>query len=372
MKQTITDPSATRDPSTSLKNLVKYLIQAGLWICIALIGFEIGLLYFRNPNSEVSYDQDWGVHHAGGSTVVWRTEGNGIIHLVADGEEATPYQGGANIVVFGDSHTEAYQVNDNQNFVSLAEARLRDNGILVDLHNLGYSGGSLADYVYWAPHAESKYDPAFVVIQISTQDFSGSGGREGYTLSDQGNYFRENVDGTLEIAHQILPNNYNRFHDIIQRKSVLLSYAYERLNLYRQNFSNVHQAQNITGEMQPLPSNESALDQKLMNYRAQLTALHTAYQGQRVVMLVLPFYPTISEDQVILEDKEYTLLLEQAKQFSDWEVVDPLPAFQALWLKDHKLTRGFNNTVLGSGHLNVDGHALVGKLLADKIVEALR
>jgi hypothetical protein len=369
MKHDKSIPKVTSINLSARKNRIRYLIQAACWIVIVLIGFEIGLRYFVSGlTPEISFDPVWGKLPVEGSVIMERTEGDGITHFLANGEAATPYQGGANIPVLGDSNTRALQVNDNQSYVSVAETMLRGKGIMVDLHNLGASGGTLADYTYWAPFVQSKYQPSIVVIQISVGDFWGTGSG-GYVMSNQGNYFIKNADGTLKVIHKSMLENYSLFRSI-RSEFAFLGYGSDRLSLFLQIYKN-GQASDTTDETQPSSSNYG-LDQKLADYRAQLNTLHTAFQGQRVIILGLPYYPLISGDQVVLEDNDYSLLLDQARRFGDWQVIDPLPAFQALWLQDHKLPRGFTNTVPGTGHMNVDGHALVGQLLADKIEEMLR
>jgi len=51
--------------------------------------------------------------------------------------------------------------------------------------------------------------------------------------------------------------------------------------------------------------------------------------------------------------------------------VDPLPEFQKVTVEG-TLPRGFPNTALGIGHLNSNGHAVVGQLLAEQIEAILR
>src|SRR5512143_2260774 len=85
------------------------------------------------------------------STAIWGIEGYGTTHYLSNGEIATPDQTGTPVVILGDSFTEALQVNDKEKYVSVAETILHQRGIQADLHNLGASGRSLADYVYIAP-----------------------------------------------------------------------------------------------------------------------------------------------------------------------------------------------------------------------------
>jgi lysophospholipase L1-like esterase len=358
--------------SFTRKNRIKYLFQTVFWIIVVLVGFEIFLRYFVSGLTPMSsFDPDLGPRPVAGSVIMFQKEGNGIIHYLADGEIATPYQGGVNITVFGDSQTSAFQVNDNQNYVSVAETKLRGKNLMVDLHNLGYPAGTLADYTYWASLTQSKFHSSIVVIQISTNDFFGSGGSEGYILSAVGNYFTKNTDGSLTLVHTPVLDKYAQFKPIIS-KSALLGYGVDRLRLFREIITIDSNDLKTANKMQPVSSAALPSDHQLANYRAQLTALHTAYQGQKVIIVVLPSSPSIADGQMVLDNSDYALLLKQVKQFDDWYVVDPLQAFQSLWIENHKLPRGFTNSEPGTGHLNVDGHAIVGQLLAEKIEEVVK
>jgi hypothetical protein len=53
-------------------------------------------------------------------------------------------------------------------------------------------------------------------------------------------------------------------------------------------------------------------------------------------------------------------------------LVDPTDAMLAEYRRTRQPLQGFQNTVLGTGHLNARGHAVVGRLLADAIRETAR
>jgi hypothetical protein len=80
--------------------------------------------------------------------------------------------------------------------VSVAETALRRRGRLFDLRNLGFSGGTIADYVRLGPSIMSRYHPAVLVIQLSSADF----GPETFDPSHV-NHFARETDGSLRLAH---------------------------------------------------------------------------------------------------------------------------------------------------------------------------
>ena len=78
-----------------------------------------------------------------GTIVRWGKEGFGTTRYSGDGEIATPFDEGMEVPVLGDSHTEAWQVDDRDKYVSIAETLLWQRHLRVNLRNLGLGGLSL-------------------------------------------------------------------------------------------------------------------------------------------------------------------------------------------------------------------------------------
>ena len=62
-------------------------------------------------------------------------------------------------------------MDDAAKFISVAETELRRRGQLLDLHNVGFSGGTIAAYVGLGSAVMSRYRPVAVVMQLSSEDF---------------------------------------------------------------------------------------------------------------------------------------------------------------------------------------------------------
>lgn len=146
------------------------LTVAGLVVTFCLLE---GLVRFcvLGPGTLFAADPDIGKVPMRGTHVLWGTEGYGRTAYSGNGEIATPFTGGPSVVVIGDSHTEALQVDDAAKFISVAETELRRRGQLLDLHNVGFSGGTIAAYVGLGPAVMSRYRPVAVVMQLSSEDF---------------------------------------------------------------------------------------------------------------------------------------------------------------------------------------------------------
>ena len=344
---------------TQIKNIfLRHIATAFFWILLVLLSLELILrILFRNPVSHFSYDDKWGLHPAAGTTVVWGTEGYGVTHYINDGEVSTPYGGGKNIVVLGDSHTAALQVNDNYKFVSVAEQTLRDKGYDVDLRNLGEDSYSVADYVYLSPIILNRYDPEIVVIQLSVQDFWADDGFNPIHM----NYFIAAPDGLLQVNHQ--PSSKNQGLLRLKNSLALLDFGYFRF----QQISTLFNQQRVAASTQP-NTNSYRREEKA---HLQFEALQKAYANARLIIVLLPYVPKIDGGNLLIRDDFYNFLVKEVNAVSEWYLVDPLDAFIQIG-NQGQLPRGFSNTLPGEGHLNVYGHRIVGTLLAEKLEEVLQ
>jgi hypothetical protein len=338
------------------KHLFKYFFSAFGWIILSLFLIELIVrIFYGFPGLRNINSPDWGRVAASHSVVVIANEGFGITHYVADGEIATPYQGGENIVVLGDSYTEALQVMDNQKYPSIAEESLRQKGYFVDIRNLGFGGRSIADYVYLAPLIISNYDPAIVVFQVNRGDIAEA------FKTEQSNYFILMNDQPLSIVHSAhfygdpwlawgrdllnfssaIVNGYSRYHTVISSRNARID----------------------TTTVSPADPIDITL--------AVLQALKTAYEGRKLIIIFIPYSPSIIGDSLILEDETTQKMVEIANTIEGWVLINPANEFISL-LQNNEIPRGFNNTSPGSGHLNRAGHQIIGSMLASQIEEMLR
>jgi lysophospholipase L1-like esterase len=338
-----------------IKKIIKYGIPAVAWFFAAMIVVEITLrTIVRTPILWSTFDAQMGNIPAAGNVVVWGTEGFGITHYSANSEIATPYTEGDPVIVLGDSHTQALHVNDNEKFVSLAEISLRQDGYHADLHNLGDSGSTIADYVYLAPIIRARYNPKIVVIQISQSDF----GQEGFNVNHP-NYFVADQNGPVSLVHVPQVVKSLSLASTLQRSFSIVAYGYIRFE----------EIVGLPKQDQPARfKNGELIDDTFNTMPAQLNELRSAYDGVSVIIILVPQVPKIEGNTLVTNDATYEALLRRAQGISEWKVIDPLPEFQAM-IEQGQLPRGFSNTLPGVGHLNASAHRIVGRLLAKQIEE---
>lgn len=340
-----------------------YFVIALLWVIPVLIVFEV---FLRATTLSIAvsyrYDPEWGNETTAGSYTYWGTEGGGLTEYGPDGEVATPYSGGANVVVIGDSFTEALQVDNDEKYVSLAERELRNRGIAVDLRNLGSAGSSIADYVYLAPLVKKRHSPSLVVIQLNRNDFLP---QEEYDPGRTNHFERDK--GSLRLVH-VPEKPKDSLLGNLRRAVILLDYGLTRFEQIRAAASKNGSPAGPAADGEFSARGESDHDSNLL----LLDALHDAYDGVPVVILPIPSLPpSISGSAGNEEDPEYLALQQAMVTKPGWKVVDLSNAFDPM-LRDGRYPRGFSNSLPNEGHLNAEGNRVVGELLADYLEVVLR
>lgn len=76
------------------------------------------------------------------------------------------------ILCLGDSHTEGYEVNQDETFSWVTEHLIRAKGINATVINAGVSGFSTAEELIFLENEGYKYQPDFVVLGFFANDFS--------------------------------------------------------------------------------------------------------------------------------------------------------------------------------------------------------
>lgn len=331
---------------------LSYLGKAAGAVVLVLLSFELTVRLFAlsHDRQEVA-DPDFGRVGAAGSTVRWGSEGRGTTHYVADGEIATPHSGGPNVLVFGDSHTEALQVDDHEKFVSVAERLLWQRGLRLDLRNFARTGASMADYVWLTRRFRERFQPTAIVIQLDEHDFDW----HAFDPS-RANHFVLRPDGRIEVSHfsdSSLPAQQPTTDQGIYRQFKMLGYARYRIRLLFNKPATAPPAP---------PSGLSTTDSVTM----QAELLREAAGSVPVILLRLPYSP-YSSTRKDLALETFTAL----RRALPWPYIDPSGEF----VESRRLGRDprtFFNEVPAGAHLNADGHAIVGALLAAEIERALR
>lgn len=109
-------------------------------------------------------------------------------HAGAETSSATP-----TILVFGDSLSAAYGIDENEGWVSLLEARLAEHGIEGDVINGSVSGETTTGGRSRLPSLLRNYQPSHVLLELG-----GNDGLRGLPLS----LMRENLTAMIEMSQE--------------------------------------------------------------------------------------------------------------------------------------------------------------------------
>lgn len=365
---------SSRDPRSDAPR--RYWLGVARWSLLILLVFELVIRssVMRLPPFE--YKSEWGLVPAENSSSVQGREGYGVLHYLSDGEIRTPYQGGTSVVILGDSTVQAAQVDDTENFVSLTESELRARGYNVDMHNLGGSERTIADYVFMAPAVHEHFTPQVLIVQVSPASFSLSF----YTVKE--NYFLLNEDDSLKLIHN------NSGKDGLALRNILFSSGLISFLDFRWQVASADMKQEASrirfgsgGEAvttaQRNPEEDIAGSEMESRARVLLLVeeLEQAYPDTRIVFLVIPYMPTIEPglSQRILwgsdESRQLATLLDAVDGVY---LVYVQKAFREYYHQYLVLPRGSFNSLFNFGHLNQYGHKAVAQTLADELEKILK
>jgi lysophospholipase L1-like esterase len=182
---------------TMSHRLRQWIINACLLLVSSLVGFAI--VEFGMHLAGLDYPLVWepdpqlGWHDIPGARRHWTEEGNGLIEINMLGHRDRERQldkshGSYRIAAFGDSMTEAVQVNIRDTFTQLLEGNLRDSGHNVEVLNFGVSGYSPVQELLHYKREGPQYQPDLVILAVFL-DNDVSGCHPQLTVSQAGTPF---------------------------------------------------------------------------------------------------------------------------------------------------------------------------------------
>jgi len=289
-----------------------------------------------------------------GTTVRWRTEGDGTSRWTVNGIrrpsppslEKRPY------LVLGDSFTEAFMVDDADVFTQRLEGMLAKGPAASPVLNLGRSGASVADYIAFAPRYRARFSPRWTIVQLRDDDLAA----DAWTPSKP--HFIRAANGELRVSLEFAPRS--RFSSLLQplrRYSTLANYGLIRL----QEFALASAAEPPLFQAANAPSVATdPLPDATLRYPilAELELLHDSYDG-RITFLMLPEFDLAAPSEPTSETERLWLRTCAARQWSCVSLREVYPAFAAHFRSPF----GFSNTAWNQGHMNAAGHHAAARLL---------
>ena len=371
-------------------------------ICLRILG--IGYPYYDRADEHTGYSLR---PHAAG----WQTqEGSTYFSINSDGirgKERTKEkpENTYRIAVLGDSMTEGRQVDEDETFVDLVEQELAHcpalSGKNIEALNFGVAGYSTTQALMMLRHKAWDFDPDYVLLTVFTSnDLSDNSPDLG--KSEQKPYL------TLENGELVLDTSFRKskwfrtqnsvigksLHYVINRSQVLqvLNQARRRLTGMLRPPKATKKASHKTGEGEELgldnPVTFRPPPEPLWQEAWELTEAiikqmdrEVKEHGKRFAFATsstsIQVYPDRAERQRFIDYLQQPDLFYDEKRLAAYALQNgmtffPLIASLQNYVDEHQVyLHGFENTTIGRGHWNEEGHKQVSILLAEKLCGSL-
>jgi lysophospholipase L1-like esterase len=357
---------------TSRKRSIARLAQAGklglVWAIASALSFltimVIYTLFFgRNKVilNETIYENHRYVGQAGASQLN-TLEGHALTTFGENGlivdKELDPHA--FRVLFVGDSYVKAKQVSDRYKFTEVIERdwNAAHSNQPIQTLNLGLGGQDLSTYLSFGPNMDKHYQPHLVFLMLGGQDFD--------TLSRKPHQLAKIASGLNE------PLTKPQTANLVERLSNDLGCRsfFGQLQLQTYGFLSSGQRTSAGGGHdqagQPPADQHRPADKSSGAVAIQLEALQDIW-GDRLVIIYRPSLPALSYQGAGNDTPD----VYRDEMISEMEAMGiPYINLYSPFLQAFRERRppfGFNNSILGQGHLNQFGHQLV----ADQVTEYL-
>ena len=305
--------------------------------------------------SEFGVRAFYGEPHTGRMVTVRQyAEGISTAHYVSDDPQQnynwrltgnTPIEGAPEVLILGDSYVIARQVSDDATMGALIERRSRAEGSPINVRQYGLSGGSLPAYAAAARVLLARWNPAWVVVVLPTNDLTERS-------LNSGPYWRMRIGPGDSVEIYPVPEPpgpatvFGRIMNRLKRRSMLVHLLADRWVLLH------------TPQRPPRPRGTLDEDQRVTMVPQAAVSLLAREYGDRLLILHLPEITRQSQRGITPPE----VRLEEACLKAGIPYVSARDVL--IRARDRfVLARGFRNTTPGDGHLNATGHRLVAGAL---------
>lgn len=335
-----------------MKNTFRFLYKLAISGIISLVILSCFCLIYDNPPYAVEQTDNF-TNYKFESNSFWSsmTEGfafgktNNIgyndLHDIAYSEPV--------IAFLGSSQTEAFQVMQNKNFVSLTQHKLFDDDNLQnDLKcvNLGISSHYFNVCVSNLKAFADKFENAQYVI-IEARSLRYTEDELGKMLNDE-------------------------YHEAYKEKGTL--YSLIRKVPYLRTLKKQYEKAQKKDESgtQPFYIDYSAYEEKLNDVMIKLSSI-AEEKGFKIIILYHNSVKVDETNNVYREDDaELHEIFSRCCEQNGISFLDVTDKFISHYQNTYEMPYGFSNTYFGSGHLNEVGHSIIADQIYDQICELSR
>lgn len=307
-------------------------------------------VHFESKTNSTDYVWEKGKFYSRGTEgFSWgRTDANGFNNISAD-NAVNP-----EILIMGTSHTEAFNVAQNENYSYLLGKCAGLNGNDMKVYNIGISGHRIATVLNNFENALKEFKPEkYVVIEVTTTEL------------------------TLEEINRISEGNVKKNHSTANPLLVYL----QKIPFVRCVYSQLDKMEieiklPTFKKEQSQPNGESFYDDDV--YEEYETALNSLmkqigdvakeYGVQLIILHNSDLEINKNGTVVQVQKSEKSKMFEEVCRNNGIVFVDMYEAFAKNYIETYHLPHGFSNTAVGEGHLNKYGHGVIAKELYELIL----
>lgn len=303
---------------------------------------------------------------APGQVVRWRSEGWAKTEVGKEGivgvAEESQFSDSA-VLLWGDSFVEAFQVRDEEKMAQVATGLFREAGKDLTVFGIGASGQMIADYVL-AISAYEKLFPKTRVHVIFLSDIRDM-------LPDQPNQDRARFISAPEpviipdpragkkAAPGTVTKLLNKYHlNIVSRGKRKLGQAFSDLRFRPGPVARSEEGPAVVGKAAP------------GDFKFIVTALRESTE-KPILVLYAPAVPSMEDGEIVVEEPDVDLVSACSAALAEAGIrmVNLGPQLEESYEEGRGFARGFANTYPGQGHLNEQGHRLVGEAIVREILK---
>lgn len=319
----------------------------------------------HRDNPELFTDYIWGENQ----WKVMGSEGYAAFKMDRNGFNNAPqyvYDKDMDLLVMGDSYMEALNVPQDKNMTYL----LNEKGIKT--YNIGVSAHVIYNCVQNVKAASDRFNPDHILIYTDSVSLKAEDMLA--VLNQVYDRIPSHTHGPMYYLQKIpalkpIRNNLHlwryRGHPDLEKKDVPLNPA----------INNIPGIGSIPGLETKPGTNELEVPRGV--YDQILTAFLTIAKESTdsdITILFGPLYELDNRGLVIdtagEDEDEYEANYDSFVRVCEElgiQFIDANDAFQTAFYRDHVVPYGFSNTILGEGHLNQYGHAVLADLVAQSI-----
>lgn len=321
--------------------ILKTLAKICLSFVIAFVVLSLFCsFYYKTPvhyeNKDGSTDYVWqkNYHYSRGTEGIGygKTNNEGLMNEF-------DYEAGMNIdvLVLGSSHMENQFIPMDKNCVSLLNDLFEDK----TFYNAGVSGHNFKVCIDNLPYALNKYQPAYVIIETSSLIFD-----------------EETVNKMINGEIGEIESHAGGLKELLQ-KNPFIRLAYSQYDaLVKNNKSDDEYEAPVEKVI------DEAATSKLMAFISSIGQINDC----QVVILYHPTIDTYDDCLTYRLDEDIVSEFKDICIENDVAFIDMTAHFNDEYSEKHLVPYGFNNTAVGVGHLNVEGH----RMIAEEIIKYLK